>query len=422
MTSLLVAGGKQDYNRDGDADMKLIVQKFGGSSLQTEAKRNQCAEHILTALQDGFKVVAVVSAIGRSGDPYATDTLLKLAGGNTPAVSAKELDMLMACGETISSVAFSALLQHKGVKAGAMSGAEAGFRTNEVYGDARITEMQTAALEGALKDKDVIVVTGFQGMTPKGTTATLGRGGSDTSATALGAALKAEMVDIFTDVAGIMTADPRIAGNAKPLKAVTYAEVSNMAYQGAKVIHPRAVEIAMQAEIPLRIRAFSEDGPGTIIRSTIDGAAGQDVKERPITAVTHKDNVCQIKAAGPNPKADVFTAMAEAGISVDFISIHPEFATFTIPSEKRTEALDSLQDLPHDVTWTDQCAKVAVVGGGMSGVPGIAAKIVTALEQQGIHVLQSADSHTTIWVLVSSPQLRNAVNVLHDSFLTDNNA
>ncbi|NJP36301.1 aspartate kinase [Alkalicoccus luteus] len=397
--------------------MKLIVQKFGGSSLQTEAKREQCAAHISDALQNGYKVVAVVSAIGRSGDPYATDTLLTLAGGATPVVSAKELDMLMACGETISSVAFSALLQRKGIKAGAMNGAEAGFRTNEVYGDARITEMQTAALETALEEMDVIVVTGFQGQTPKGTTATLGRGGSDTSATALGAALKADLVDIFTDVAGIMTADPRIAGRAMPLKAVTYAEVSNMAYQGAKVIHPRAVEIAMQAEIPLRIRAFSEDGPGTMIRSSVDGAAGQDLKERPVTAVTHKDHVCQIKASGPEPKGDVFTAMAEAGISVDFISIHPDFATFTIPSGKLTEALDSLQDLPHDVTWTDDCAKVAVVGGGMSGVPGIAAKIVSALEQREIRVLQSADSHTTIWVLVSSPQMPEAVNILHDSFL-----
>ncbi|TVP84241.1 MAG: aspartate kinase [Alkalicoccus sp.] len=397
--------------------MKIIVQKFGGTSLQTEERRGRCAEHVASALREGYKVVVVVSAMGRSGDPYATDSLLETAGGTPPDVSLKEQDMLMACGETISAVVFSSILQKKGIKSEAVTGAEAGFRVSEKFGDARIREMKTDHLKELLEKVDAVVVTGFQGQTPKGHTATLGRGGSDTSATALGASLEAAYVDIFTDVNGIMTADPRVVKNAKALRAVTYGEVSNMAYQGAKVIHPRAVEVAMQADVPIRIRSSSEEGEGTLITSSTTSIRGKDLEERPVTAVTHVKDVVQLKINSPGDPARVFECMAEADISVDFISIHPEFITFTIPSHIRIKAEDSLQSEGYHVTWTDRCAKIAAVGAGMSGVPGIAARIVKALKDRDIPIMQSADSHTTIWVLVKEKHMLDAVNALHDAFL-----
>jgi aspartate kinase len=399
--------------------MKITVQKFGGSSLQSEERRSYCAEHVAAALRDGFKVVVVVSAMGRSGDYYATDTLLQLTGGIQPSVSKKEQDLLMSCGENISAVVFSSLLQQRGIRSYAMTGSEAGFRVSEVYGEARILDVKTEQLESVLENYDAVVVTGFQGETPKGTTATLGRGGSDTSATALGAALNASYVDIFTDVQGIMTADPRIVKNAKPLDVITYSEVSNMAYQGAKVIHPRAVEVAMQAEIPIRIRSSFEDGPGTLITSSTSKVRGIDLDDRPVTAVTHVKDVSQIKITRPKDESLVFTLMAEEQISVDFLSIHPDFVTFTVPGPLRNKAEVSLQKNGFDVTWTDKCAKIAAVGAGMTGVPGIAAKIVQSLKRKEIPILQSADSHTTIWVLVHEYQMAEAVNALHDTFLNE---
>ncbi|SDN29709.1 aspartate kinase [Alkalicoccus daliensis] len=399
--------------------MKITVQKFGGSSLQTEERRDRCAEHVITALRDGYKVVVVVSAIGRNGDPYATDTLLNLVGGSLPNISKKEQDLLMSCGETISSVVFSSLLQSKGISSYAMTGAEAGFRISESYGDARILNIKTENIETVLQTYDVIVVTGFQGETPKGTVATLGRGGSDTSATALGAALKASYVDIFTDVSGIMTADPRIVKSAKSMETATYGEVSNMAYQGAKVIHPRAVEIAMQADVPIRIRSSQEEGFGTLIASSTSAIRGRDLDEKPVSAITQVKDISQLKISHPESQGDIFKIMTEAELSVDFISIHPDFLTFTIPAARREEACKSLQAAGYEVTWTDRCAKVAVVGAGMSGVPGVAAKIVSALNEKNIPIMQSADSHTTIWVLVAESDMLEAVNVLHEAFLAE---
>lgn len=404
-----------------DNEMKIVVQKFGGTSLKTEEVRLQSSQHVLNAVKEGYKVVVVVSAMGRVGDPYATDTLLDLVGGVPSSVSKREQDLLASCGETISSVVFSSLLQKKGLRALAMTGGQAGFRTTEDYTNAKIIEMKVDGILSALDDFDVIVVTGFQGETPIGTTATLGRGGSDTSATALGAALKAEVVDIFTDVAGVMTADPRIVKDAKPLTVVTYNEICNMAYQGTKVIHPRAVEVAMQAKIPIRIRSTSESGTGTLITTSTSSILGRDIDERPITGIAHVKNVSQIKVSAKKGEYDiqakVFKAMATAGISVDFINIHPFGVAYTVPNHLTDTAIQVLVDMNLDPKVLRNCAKVSAVGAGMTGVPGITAKIVGALTDRHIRILQSADSHTTIWVLVKEEDMVAAVNALHETFL-----
>ncbi|MFJ7507927.1 aspartate kinase [Peribacillus simplex] len=400
--------------------MKIIVQKYGGTSVRDEASRSFAKGHIENAIKEGYKVVVVVSAMGRKGDPYATDTLLSLVNGAKASLSKREQDLLMSVGETISSVVFTNMLLENGIDAVAYTGAQAGFLTNTDYSSAKIIEMKCDRLMKELEVKDVVVVAGFQGAAKNGDITTIGRGGSDTSAAALGAALQAERVDIFTDVEGIMTADPRIADQARPLSIVSYTEVCNMAYQGAKVIHPRAVEIAMQAKVPIRIRSTYSDGLGTLVTSLNKGSQGSDIRERLVTGIAHVPKITQIKVRAKkdqyNLQAEVFKAMANASISVDFINIYPSGVVYTVSEEMTELALSILSELGHEPVIERNCAKVSVVGAGINGVPGVAAKIVTALSEKEIAILQSADSHTTIWVLVKEEDLIEAVNSLHYAF------
>lgn len=259
--------------------MRILVQKkFGGTSLSTAKAREHVIEHISDALKHEYKLVVVVSAMGRKGEPYATDTLLDLIANNGNSLPAREKDMLLGCGETISAAVLCSQLNSRSIPAVAFTGAQAGIFTNDSFGAAQIQSIQPGRIEEELERGNVVVVTGFQGITNGNDLTTLGRGGSDTSATALGAALKAEMVEIFTDVDGILTADPRIVEDAKPLSHVSFAEICNMAHSGAKVIHPRAVEIAMLANVPVRVRStFFSKGEGTwsLIPMRSEEAAGR---------------------------------------------------------------------------------------------------------------------------------------------------
>ncbi|RLQ95691.1 aspartate kinase [Falsibacillus albus] len=400
--------------------MKMIVQKFGGTSVRDPESRNQAKKQIEKSIAEGYKVVVVVSAMGRKGEPYATDTLLSLVGGQGTAISKREQDVLLSCGETISSVVFTNLLIQSGISAVSLTGAQAGFITNNDHTNAKIIEMKCDRIIRELKYNDVVVVAGFQGAAKNGDITTIGRGGSDTSAAALGAALNAEWIDIFTDVEGIMTADPRIAEKARPLEVVTYNEVCNMAYQGAKVIHPRAVEIAMQAKVPIRIRSTYSDGMGTLVTSMNKQNRGSDIRERLVTGIAHVGGVAQIKVFAKkdqyNLQSEVFSAMARENISVDFINISPTGVVYTVSQAVLPRAYSVLKDLGYDPKVEEGCAKVSVVGAGITGVPGVTSKIVTALSDEGIRILQSADSHTTIWVLVKEDDLVKAVNALHDAF------
>lgn len=400
--------------------MKIIVQKFGGTSVRDHESRQCARRHIEKALQEGYKVVAVVSAMGRKGEPYATDTLLSLIDSADNKVTKREQDLLMSVGETISSVVFANMLQQNGIKATAYTGAQAGFRTNNDHTNAKIIEMKCDRLVKELEQYDVVVVAGFQGVARNGDITTIGRGGSDTSAAAIGAAVHAEWIDIFTDVEGIMTADPRIAENARALSVVTYTEVCNMAYEGAKVIHPRAVEIAMAAKVPIRIRSTYSDGLGTLVTSLHRQSRGSDIRERSVTGIAHINKISQIKVKAKkdqyNVQTEVFQAMANAHISVDFINISPNGVVYTVSEDMTELAISILEGIGYEPVVERNCAKVSVVGAGMAGVPGVNAKIVTALAEKGITILQAADSHTTIWVLVKEDRLIEAVNVLHDAF------
>lgn len=400
--------------------MQIIVQKFGGTSVQSEESRKHVIKHIKNALMNEYKTVVVVSALGRKPDPYATDTLLSLVDYPANHNSSRELDLLMSCGEIISSVVLSNELQKNHVSAIALTGAQAGFITTDQFTKAKIKEVNPKRVVEELKTHDVVVVAGFQGQTEQGDITTIGRGGSDTTAAALGSALSAEKIEIFTDVNGIMTADPRVVKEARPLDVVTYNEISNLAYQGAKVVHPRAVEIAMQAKIPMQIRSTYSEEPGTLVTSRKALETGVDIPDRTITGIAHMTSLTQLKIQLKEEdyrhQSEIFKAMADANISVDFINISPHNVMYTVPNTVTDKAVEILETLGYVPEITANCAKVSAVGAGMSGVPGVASKIVQALTQQGVEILQAADSHTTIWVLIKEKDLVTAVNALHDAF------
>lgn len=399
----------------------ILVQKFGGTSLSSPEAREHVLRHIRRELARQVKLVVVVSAMGRSGDPYATDTLLESTVLNGSIPSARERDLLMGCGEIISAVTLSGMLSSEGIPAVALTGAQAGFITDDNFGNARILAVRPERVLRELEAGKVVIVTGFQGQSEAGDLTTLGRGGSDTSATALGAALHADMVDIYTDVNGILTADPRIVEDAKPLAYVSYTEICNMAHQGAKVIHPRAVEIAMQAQVPVRVRSTFAEGEGTLVTQPeqfVDSPGG--VVDRFVTGITYVNNVTQITVSQQEGieqlQLKVFQAMAENRISVDFINVTPYGAVYTVFDNEAQRALAVLEEMNLNPSSLSGCAKVSVVGGGISGVPGIMARIVAALTEQNISILQSADSNTTIWVLVKKEDMVQAVRALHNQF------
>ncbi|WP_027963242.1 aspartate kinase [Halalkalibacillus halophilus] len=401
--------------------MGILVQKFGGTSVKDASSREYAIKHVTKAINEGNQVVVVVSAMGRKGAPYATDSLLDLVEHPESAITNRELDLLMSCGEIISAVVFANELKKQGIIATALSGSEAGFLTTNDYTNARINKVDATKVEKYFKTNDVVVVAGFQGEDEDGHITTLGRGGSDTSAVALGAALQADFVDIFTDVNGIKTADPTIVKGAKTLQIMTYNEIVHMAYQGSKVIHPRAVEIAMQEKIPLRVRSTYSEDLGTLVTSKRNSTMDTGFQDRLVTGIAHVAGITQIQVFAENDPIkvhhEVLEQLAKAHISVDFFNIFTEGITFTVPNEKVKEAVRIIETLQYKVVTNENCAKVSTVGAGIQGVPGVAAKVVSALAKHGIQILQSADSHTTIWILVKEDQLEAAVNALHDAFL-----
>lgn len=396
--------------------MKIVVQKFGGTSVKDDEARHTAMKHVAYAVKKGFKAAVVVSAIGRKGAPYATDSLLELVGNEKSKLSPREMDMLVSVGEVISAAVFCEMLKENGLKATAMTGPDAGFKTNNDYRNAKVLDVEKQNVMEAFKSFDVVVVAGFQGLSKSGHVTTLGRGGSDTSAALLGAALGAEYCDIFTDVSGMMTADPRLVEKAKFLKNVSYEEVANMAHEGAKVIHPRAVEVAQQAHLPLRIRSTWDDvdETGTVI-SDRNLAINY---YRTVTGIAHQTGLTQFTVKSEDCSADrLFDLLAVNDLSVDFINISPEKYVFNLNREHSLVAKTVLSKAEIPVSIVEDCVKVSIVGAGIMGTPGITAKMVGALMREKIEILQTTDSYTTIWVLVHGKDLKRAVNVLHETFL-----
>ncbi|AEM78760.1 aspartate kinase [Thermoanaerobacter wiegelii] len=396
--------------------MKILVQKFGGTSVSTPERREKAASKVIEAVKNGFSVVVVVSAMGRNGDPYATDTLINMVKSIDSNISKRELDLLMNCGEIISSVTFAATLSKKGYKAKVFTGGQAGIITDDNFGNAEIIKVEPTRLLESLKEGIIPVVAGFQGITEEGDLTTLGRGGSDTTAALLGEALKASAVEIYTDVDGIMTADPRIVSKAHILKKISYNEVFQFAEQGARVVHPRAVEIAMRGNIPLVIKNTMSDSPGTIITQYNEAYDNIYDIDKLVTGIANMDHRVQIVLENSENAESIFETIAEEKISIDLINIFPEKQVFTISEMDFKKLQKLLEENNIKYSYRTNCSKVSIIGNRIRGVPGVMARVIKALSRHNIEIYQTADSHNTISCLVSQDKAEEAVRVLHDEF------
>lgn len=397
--------------------MKILVQKFGGTSVATKERRMMVVDKVRKAIKEGFSPIIVVSAMGRKGEPYATDTLLSLINGDFKDNNKQGVDMLLSCGEIISSVVMANELYNEGISAIPLTGGQAGIITNNNFKEADILKVNTENLIGYLEKGLVPVVTGFQGITEDGYFTTLGRGASDFSAALLGVALKAEEIQIYTDVDGIMTADPRIVEGAYLIDTITYNEVFQFADQGAKVIHPRAVEMAMKGNIPLVIKNTMTDAKGTVINSY-----GNGENSSLFTGITCMNERIQVKVkAEENENNEYYNnlldVLAENHISIDLINIFPKEQIFTIDKPCLFKIKDIFKKINLTYSYSENCSKISLIGSRIKGVPGVMAKIIKALKTNNIEVLQTADSHTTIWCLVDSKEADKAVNIIHDTFM-----
>lgn len=396
----------------------VVVMKFGGTSVATPGGRAAIARRVLEAQELDRAPVVVVSAMGRAGAPYATDTLLSLL--RDLPTDPRERDLIASCGEVVSAVVVAHELRAAGVEARAFTGAEAGIGTDDVHGGASVTDIHPGPLQRALAEHLVPVVAGFQGIAEDGSVTTLGRGGSDTTACALGVALGAESVEIYTDVDGVMSADPRTCDAAGVLDVIRADELFQMARAGARVVHTPAAELALASGLTVRVRNTYTDHPGTLvadIASYTPSAVG--------TAVTCAGGIARVRVTLPadegttghmTAQTRVYRAMADADVSLDMFTPAGESLLFTVSASSVDVACATLDflGLPYEVT--SSLAKVTLVGAAMHGVPGVMAAMAEYLSAAGVDVLQTADSHTTISVLVSATDADTAVEALHDGF------
>ncbi len=398
--------------------MKKTVQKFGGTSLANQKSRLQAAKHIQRLKESGSFPIIVVSAMGKEGDAYATDTLINLAQKANNTINHREKDLIMSCGEIISTVIMVQTLKTLGIKAMALSGAQAGIITDKNFGKATINSINPQKIMTIIEKGIVPVIAGFQGISKGGEITTLGRGGSDTTASIIAAATGAECIEIYTDVEGVMTADPSLVETAEILKNINYNEVCELAYQGARVIHPRAAEIAMQENIPLKIKSTFKQEPGTVIQNS----NMQNInKDRPVTGVTSRHHISFVKISPNNPAEyatclKIFNLLAKQDISVDFINIRANAISFIVKMSLKEKVESILETNNFNYKISNDFAKVSVVGGGMTGRPGVMAKIVKALTDENINIYQTTDSHTTISCLIEKKFENKSLKVLHEIF------
>lgn len=402
--------------------MNIIVQKFGGTSVATKETREIVAHKVIKAKKEGKEPVVVVSAMGRKGDPYATDTLINLASITCEECNSRELDMIMACGEMISSVVLANTIKSLGYPAAALNGYQAGIITDDHYGNAEVVRVDTQKILKFLEAGFIPVVTGFQGITENGDLTTLGRGGSDTSAAILGEALDADVVEIYTDVDGVMTADPRLVPEAKVINNIGYDEIYQMAEDGAKVVHPRAVVIAKRGNITLKVKNTLSDGPGTIINNKecyIDKYNKNVSMDDLLTAIAHKNDIAQVTVYFEDSMEAnelLMDELRDHHISIDLINFFIDKKIFTIDMEKVQKVESILAKNKFDYNIIKNCSKVTAIGNKMRGTPGVMGRIVKALARENIQILQSSDSHNTISCLVKRDDIEVAVNALHKEF------
>lgn len=395
----------------------VAVLKFGGTSLATPDSRAIARRRVVEALADGG-VVAVVSAMGRAPDPYATDSLLELIGSD--ASGTQNADLLLAGGEIISAAVFARELESEGTPALALTGAQAGIVTDARFGDAAIRRVHERPLNDLLRRGVVPVVAGFQGASESGAITTLGRGGTDLSAIAIGEALGAERIDIYTDVAGIMTADPRRVQGARTIERATLEEVSELAQHGAKVMHHKAAEQARRTGTRYRITDL-RTSRGTLVDDTVD-------HHRPVTGVALSGKLTWVRVIrgdieSPSRRMEteleMFRRIANGGISIDQVTINQAGVAFVVNGDRGSEVRRLLGDLNLAVRVREGCAKLSVVGNGMREAPGVIYELTAALADANVEIIHCTDSNVTISVLVPQHDGDRAEQAVHRRFGLD---
>ena len=401
--------------------MEILVQKFGGTSVESYEKMNEVCK-IIKSYKDtneNLGLVVVVSAMGRKGAPYATDTLISLCSEINSEPSKRELDLIMSCGEIISGTILVNILKARNIEATFLTGYQAGIITTDDFSNAKIIDIKSDRILKELKNNKVVIIAGFQGGTENGEITTLGRGGSDTSAVAIGKALRCDTVEIYTDVDGIMTADPRVEPDAKVLKCIDYEEVFQMADNGSKVIHPRAVQLAKSGNITLAIKnTLNPSCEGTkICLGCMDEFIEYEKQNSLMTAVAHRDSIAQIKVkADENTFSKILNKIEKKGISIDMINFFIEEKSFVIEEESVEKLENILKNHDAEYKINRNCAKVTLIGSKINGTPGVMAKVVRALSKSKISLLQTSDSSMTISCLINKDDMSKAVHAIHDEF------
>ena len=399
---------------------EIVVMKFGGTSVAGAEQIKRAAGRIVAAREQGKRVVAVLSARGKT-----TDELVEMAKEVADRPDPREMDMLLSTGERISCALCAMAIVELGHKAISLTGSQAGIVTDSSHTKARILDVRADRIRNALEEDSIVLVAGFQGVsTDSRDVTTLGRGGSDTTAVALAAALGGEVCEIYTDVAGVYSADPRIVPDARKLSVVSYEEMLEMAASGAKVLQLRSVEYARNHGVQIHCRSSSEDGPGTLVVSE------QETLERHlVTAVTHSTDEARVTLTGvrdePGIAGRILRALADANVNVDMIIQNEPVSnndgadlSFTVESDDLPAALDALDglDVADKVLKDDHTGKVSIVGAGMRSHPGVAAKVFEVLGEQKINIEMISTSPIKISCVIAAERVEDAVKALHKAF------
>ncbi len=415
--------------------MGLIVQKYGGSSVADAEGMKRVANRIVAAKRDGNQVVVVVSAMGDT-----TDELIDLAKQITPIPSGRELDMLLTAGERISMALLAMAITNLGHEARSFTGSQAGVITTSAHGRARIIDVSPGRIQEALKEGAIAIVAGFQGISQdtKDVT-TLGRGGSDTTAVALAAALDADVCEIYTDVDGVFSADPRVVPNARKLKSITYDEMLELAASGAKVLHLRCVEYARRFNLPIHVRSSFSTNEGTwVVKDHPAGDSlgkGTDMEQAIISGIAHDKSEAKITIVGVPDRtgvaARIFQAIADADINIDMIVQNVSAAatgltdiSFTLPKSEGGDATAVLQKLQGEVgfasiQYDDQIGKLSLVGAGMRSHPGVTATFFGALSSAGVNIEMISTSEIRISIICREADIERGVRAAHTAFELD---
>lgn len=397
--------------------------KFGGSSVGSIERMKRVAERVVEKQDEGHQVVVVVSAMGDTTDDLIDQA--KLLNAEPPA---REMDMLMTTGEQISMSLLSIAINGLGRRSVSYTGWQAGFRTESVHGNARITDIEPIRIQSALNEGNIVIVAGFQGMTEDGEITTFGRGGSDTTAVALAAAISADFCEIYTDVDGIYSTDPRIVKHARKLNEISYDEMLELAHLGAAVLHPRAVEYAKHHQVCLVVRSSFNHNEGTVVKEEVSMEQGVVV-----SGIAYDKNVARISILGvshvPGVLATVFGSLAEANINVDIIvqsgvlDGKADFS-FTVSLSDRKKALEVIEGISNEVpfrevTSEENLVKVSIVGAGMISHAGVAAQMFDVISKQGVNIKMVSTSEIKTSCVIESEKLNEVVIALHTAYGLD---